>query len=164
MAEYLRPSFEKMKAHGVESVPARVTNLCHIKPLSVEEVKTALIQSFGEIYGCAAVEEFTGTEECEAIARHLGSPEWIYGRDPASDVSLSRRFDWGSLELAIGLEKGRIKRLGVYTDAMDPFLPEKLEKLLVGSAFASEALSDAVRASDIEGREGLEEWFRSLSI
>lgn len=164
MPEYLRPSFEKLKAHGVESVPARVINLSALKNITVEDAKTALIKSFGSIYGETEAEMFSGRDETAEIARLLKSEEWLYGRDPASDVSLSRRFDWGGVELAIGLEKGLIKSLDVYTDALDPFLPEKLKKLLVGSVFAPGTLSDAVCASDMECRESLGEWLRSLSI
>ena len=164
MSDYLKPSFEKLQAHGVESVRARVTNLSCLKNLDVEDVKAALIRSFCAIYGETEAVEFTGCGETEEIARHLASDEWLYGRDPAADVSLQRRFEWGSIELSLSIEKGAVKSLKVYTDALDPFLPEKLEKILLGCRFSPIAFSEAIAASDTEGREDLSAWLKSLSF
>ena len=56
MSRYLNVSKEKLASKGVTSVKSRVANLCEFKPdITLEEVKSALVEAFSKVYGQPAV-------------------------------------------------------------------------------------------------------------
>lgn len=162
MGTYLNPSLEKLRSHGVDSVPARVANLSDIKPVALTDVKNALAESFCALYGPCSPEKLCVPAEAEA--ERLRSDDWLYGRDPAAEISLRHRFDWGGLELELKTEKGVLAFVRAYTDAMDPFLSDRLEGLLLGVSLVPGALSEAVSASETEYGASIAAWLASVSL
>ena len=82
LSRYLAPSERKLEAKGVRSVASRVTNLSELNPeLTVERMKTALVEAFAEEYGRAEAypEEATDLERLERIRERFASWEWRYG-------------------------------------------------------------------------------------
>lgn len=139
MGRYLRPSAEKMKAKGVDSVEARVGNLSSVNPqISVRELKDRIIEAFSGYYGlCVNKIEFNelDKEQYEILYKRSSSYEWNYGQKLRFQYSFERRFAWGDIRAEFCLDGGIISRCMVWTDAMDPFLKDSLQQALQGCRF-----------------------------
>lgn len=155
LGRYLRPSAEKLKAKGVDSVSARVVNLRELKPeLTIVTLGEALQAAFCEAYGLSV--DVMGADELDADAvaalyeRNRGW-EWNYGQRLPFDFCCERRFPWGELRLELAVEFGVVRRAAVYTDAMDWALASALEAALTGCRFERRALAERVTGSGAEG-------------
>lgn len=146
LARYLTPPKAKLQAKGVQSVRSRVVNLKELAPdLSIEKMKGYMVRAFEETYGDAAfLLPPIPRENLDPHARELADPTYLFGASPACDIALEERFDWGSIQLNIAVQKGRITATTVYTDAMDHALADRLQTALVGQPFEAEALNKAL--------------------
>lgn len=83
LSNYLCVSKEKMRSKGIDSVRARVCNLCELSSgLTVEAMRRLVIESFIEEYGAASEYVFDGTAlaEVEERRERLASWEWRFGK------------------------------------------------------------------------------------
>ena len=115
------------------------------------------------IYGPAASSNFESTNDgmvqlCEKYA----SWDWCYGKSPAFDVSHGKRFDWGEVEINLSLQKGIIKEVKIFTDAMDVEMFDQLSQALVGEPYQKTAMATAVKESvaDETAKKDLVEWMK----
>ena len=70
LSNYLCVSKEKMRSKGIDSVRARVCNLCELSSgLTVEAMRRLVIESFIEEYGAASEYVFDGTALAEVEER-----------------------------------------------------------------------------------------------
>lgn len=138
MQNYLTVSPEKLRAKGVSSVRARVCNLTELVPeLTVDSVAAALRRACEAVTG--PLTPLTLTEETrEKIAPYLAkqrSWEWRMGKSPVFDFSAGKRFSWGEAQLCMNVSGGIVTEAALYTDALDPELPETLKALLLGRRY-----------------------------
>ena len=85
LSNYLCVSKEKMRSKGIDSVRARVCNICELSSgLTVEAMRRLVIESFIEEYGAASEYVFDGTAlaEVEERRERLASWEWRFGKTP----------------------------------------------------------------------------------
>jgi lipoate-protein ligase A len=149
MARYLQPPAEKMRAKGVESVQARVVNLAELAPgLTIPQVSQALQDAFRHIYGEDHLAEedggLEGSPELAARLERFASWEWRFGRTPVFDIDWNQRFPWGGVEIGLELDKGRVRKATVYSDAMEEDFISRLAKTLDGVRYQGEAIREAV--------------------
>lgn len=154
MPKYLRPSKEKMKAKGVNSVESRVVNLREFVPtLTIGDLKSELRRAAERVYGLPAQ---TLTEaELDGAAIETGrqkyaSWEWTYGKTMEFTLSFGSRYPWGEIEVQIQVQKGMVADVKVYSDSLDSFLASKLELALAGCKMSQAALQTAVRSIEAE--------------
>jgi len=144
MGRYLQPSPLKLRAKGVDSVHARVGNLRELQPdLTVENLKDALRQAFGEVYNLPIVpleKAALDREKLRQLTERNRSWQWNYGQRLPFDLSCEGRFDWGEARLELRIESGVIRNARVYTDAMDWELAQRLETALTGCRLAPDEL------------------------
>ncbi|NLV35290.1 MAG: lipoate--protein ligase [Clostridiaceae bacterium] len=157
LSKYLQVSEEKMRYKGVQSVQSRVVNLSELsQDITVERMADALIDSFRASYGSAApVEKCVtvdkeGKEALEELYCKYLSWTWRYGEAPKFDVTIEKRFDWGSVELGIKLEGGIVSSLAAYSDALDEEYIALLPELFRGCHFDSKKLAQRLRQSVCE--------------
>ena len=146
LGRYLTPSKAKLEAKGVKSVRSRVTNLSTLCPgLTIEELKKQLTLAFGKVYGCSpAPLVLNAAAQIEEDAAMLGSWDWLYGKQMPFSFSCEERFEWGSVQLQLQIESGKIIYAEVYTDSMDWHLAEELELKLTGCRFLAADLEKAL--------------------
>ena len=154
MPLYLRPSKEKLKAKGVNSVESRVVNLREFVPeLTIPELKTALRRAFEQVYGMSSL-ELRETEldaaAIEATRQRNASWEWTYGKTMEFSLDFGSRFPWGEIELQLLVQQGTVADTKVYSDALDSFLASKLELALTGRRVSQAELQAAVQSIDAE--------------
>ncbi len=156
---YLSPSKAKLEAKGVDSVRARVVNLKEFVPdLTVEGLASALISALPAVY--SAGEGIPTIQDLDPNAFDLGdlrakyaSDAWLYGPRLPFTLSVEERFSWGGVELQLNVNEGVIRLAKVYTDALDETLAPKLEAVLPGCAFRSDALLEALNRTDLPDRQ-----------
>ncbi len=133
MARYLTVSKEKLKSKGVDSVRSRVGNLKDFCPeITVDQMKTAMEKAFAHVYGMVPKRRELnekGEKKVKDLEEKYDSFDWKYGRRIAFTHSFSRRYSWGSAELELFVNQGRIQQAVLYSDALDTTVSQIGEKL-----------------------------------
>lgn len=148
LERYLTVSERKLRAKGVESVRARVANLSEFCPgLTAERMKTALRESFGEVYGGSPEPlpfPLEAGPELEKLEAHYASPEWRFGNACPFEYEMESRFSWGEVNVRFQVKQGKIAQARVYSDAMREDLILALPGALEGLAFSAAQMADGV--------------------
>ncbi len=152
LQNYLRPDPRKLQAKGVSSVRSRVCNLTEFAPVTAEAMIAAIRKAFCEVYG--EVEDFVPTPESLAAMllyrEKQVSWDWRLGKTPGFDLELDTRFPWGGVQLLLTAKNSMVTEVSVYSDAMDPELPENIRTRLTGCRFSSKAMAEALMESEKE--------------
>ena len=150
---YLSPSKAKLKAKGVESVRSRVINLRELAPeITCDSLAQDMIKAFEKVYGFQPRQlkiEDLNQSNIEHLRQRNASKEWLYGRDLPLNFSCSDRFSWGELTLELGVERGRVDAVKVWTDSMDWKLATILEQALIEKDFSIQQLTEAMNATEL---------------
>ena len=162
LEKYLNVPVDKLKSKGVESVKSRVVNLRELsEEIDVPRVQKALVEAFEKVYGleaCPMDLEAFDWDRIEEAKERFQSPEWKYGKKPSFSFSVSRRFDWGGIELCPLIKDGIIEECEIYSDAMEGDFIALIKESLKGVEYNMTSLKDAlerIKAGDPE--EGVSE-------
>lgn len=154
MVQALNVSPDKIISKGVKSVRSRVTNVSeHLNtPLSIEEFREILTRTILEEEEFNTQYELT-EEDLKAIKelrdQKFKTWEWVYGTSPAFNVQKKLRFDWGSIDIRLNVEKGIIRGCKIYGDFFAARDMEEFENLLVGARYAEEDISGKIMQIDV---------------
>ncbi len=157
LSRYLAPPKDKLDAKGIKSVRSRVENLCeHNNTITIDDMKTALINSFIKEYGPAQLyyDDSFMTPDLDMMIERYASWDWRLGRTPRFDIEFGARFTWGGVMICLELRDGVIVNAKVYSDAMDEELIESIAPLLIGSHFSSREM--ASRVVELSSKEAVE--------
>ncbi len=148
LERYLRVSQLKLQDKHVRSVRSRVINLREIQPqLTVDDLKTALIDGFAEVYQLP-IKMITDAQIAEEVLagyrERLSSPGWINGKTKAYQHSREARYDWGLIRIDYDRQDEMITDCAVYTDSLQADYLEKVSDLLKGKKISelNELLND----------------------
>lgn len=168
LSNYLCVSKEKMRSKGIDSVRARVCNICELSSgLTVEAMRRLVIESFIEEYGAASEYVFDGTAlaEVEERRERLASWEWRFGKTPQFDFETDKRFSFGDTQIYFNSRNGVIRETKVYSDCLDTELTTEIENALTGVHFRKEEIKAALsKMKDQNIASELAEHFCSLDI
>ena len=168
LSNYLCVSKEKMRSKGIDSVRARVCNICELSSgLTVEAMRRLVIESFIEEYGAASEYAFDGMAlaEVEERRERLASWEWRFGKTPQFDFETDKRFSFGDTQIYFNLRDGVIRETKVYSDCLDTELTTEIENALTGVHFRKEEIKAALsKMKDQSIAAELAEHFCSLDI
>lgn len=168
LSNYLCVSKEKMRSKGIDSVRARVCNICELSSgLTVEAMRRLVIESFIEEYGAASEYVFDGTAlaEVEERRERLASWEWRFGKTPQFDFETDKRFSFGDTQVYFNSRNGVIRETKVYSDCLDTELTTEIENALTGVHFRKEEIKAALsKMKDQNIAAELAEHFCSLDI
>lgn len=138
LSNYLTVAPQKLEAKGVKSVRSRVCNLSELDPsLTVERLSEAFEEQFRASYGetVPLPPDIVSGEGPRALYERNRSWAWQLGSAPEFDYTFEDRYSFGMGRLCVNVSEGLIRQVKLYTDALDPLLPEKLEKRLLGKPF-----------------------------
>ena len=168
LSNYLCVSKEKMRSKGIDSVRARVCNLCELSSgLTGEAMRRLVIESFIEEYGAASEYVFDGMAlaEVEERRERLASWEWRFGKTPQFDFETDKRFSFGDTQIYFNSRNGVIRETKVYSDCLDTELTTEIENALTGVHFRKEEIKAALsKMKDQSIAAELAEHFCSLDI
>ena len=154
LAGALQVDEEKIKAKGVRSVRSRVTNVrpCLPRDMELGQFRQALLECIlEEMPG----EEYRLTEGDIAAITAIRNArydtwEWNYGRSPACDLKLRRRFEGvGIVEAFVTLNHGIIEGITFRGDYFSLEDTAALEELLMGCKRTGEDLEAALAGVDV---------------
>lgn len=153
LGSYLTVAPQKLEAKGIRSVRSRVCNLIEKNPsISVDAVARTLQEEFRREY--ADFEKYMPDEQAqrgiEVLYERNRSWAWTLGKAPAFDYTLEDRFDFGMARLCLNVQNGLIQEVKLYTDALDPELPERVEAQLSGKRFDPLAIQEVLESITIE--------------
>lgn len=154
IGRYLTVAPEKLAMKGVDSVRSRVGNLKDFKPdITIDEVKAALADAYGKVYGLQPVQKAVSEFPAEAVeegAVRFASEEWIYGKSRFYGNQVFRRYAWGQAEILWDVKDGVISDVCIYSDAMEQDYILRIEEALRGCRLDESdigaALADAAEA------------------
>lgn len=168
LSNYLCVSKEKMRSKGIDSVRARVCNICELSSgLTVEAMRRLVIESFIEEYGAASEYVFDGMAlaEVEERRERLASWEWRFGKTPQFDFETDKRFSFGDTQIYFNSRNGVIRETKVYSDCLDTELTTEIENALTGVHFRKEEIKAALSKMKYQSIAAeLAEHFCSLDI
>ena len=148
LSKYLNVSTEKLKSKGVASVRARVLNLAELAPeLTVTKLQKALLAAFAQVYGSAPIAVNAGeidTARVGQLTEKFASWGWNFGSKIDFSYELSRRFEWGEIQLQLAVKDGKVNDVAVFSDAMNADIIGQLSALFRGSCFAAKALCSSL--------------------
>lgn len=151
LSGFLAPSPEKLASKGVESVKARVLNLCELNSeVTPESMREAILQAYGNVYGVTPEplpSELINTKALDSLTKQYGAEEWRLGRLSAFSYELRHRFSFGELEFMFLVSHGIVEAATIYSDAMDADWIKAMEKAFIGQPFSALKLSEAVPES-----------------
>ena len=123
LAAYLQVSPLKLEAKGVKSVRARVVNLTQFRPeLTIAQLRQALVEAFGRVYGLPVHPLRTDQLDAQALARgraRFADPAWVYGDSRPLAVSREARFTWGLLRLDYSQAEGSITQAALWSGGLE---------------------------------------------
>ncbi len=156
VARYLTVSPAKLQAKGVSSVQSRITNLQVLNPeITVASLDQAMEQAFIRHFGASGGDGndilrtddtvYRSDTRLKELYAHYASWEWRYGESITFDAAVERKFDWGLVQLGFRIDKGIVRQVKVYSDALDSDMIAELPALLAGSRFQSPVLAAALQ-------------------
>ncbi|GIO05762.1 lipoate-protein ligase LplJ [Brevibacillus reuszeri] len=141
----LKVNAEKIQSKGIKSIRSRVANIAEFleQEMTIEEFRLAILHS---IFDGGEVEEYKLTasdwDNIHALSRsRYQSWDWNYGKSPKSNYRQSKRFDIGTVEVQLDIEKGRIKEAKIYGDFFGVRDVAELEELLKDTPYDRPSVS-----------------------
>lgn len=152
LMRYLSVPEDKIISKGIDSVISRVRNLKELSPsVTADEMAVQLRRAFDAEYGKS--EDYILTEAAEGEMKELAERnatwDWKFGYMGNFDITMSRRFNWGSFELHLKLEDAKITDAAVYSDAMDTDYIASLPSCIKGKTFCAVEIDGALMSAVI---------------
>jgi lipoate-protein ligase A len=153
LGKYLMPSKAKLQSKGVDSVRSRVVNLRELCPaLTIDRMKEEMLAAFQKVYGLESevlnADRFDGNYVNRLWERNA-SWDWNYGKSLPASFVCEDRFPWGGIQLQLQVERGYVKTIQVYSDAMEWNIAAALRETLENCAFTQQTLLEAIQAAQL---------------
>ena len=157
MSRFLTVSADKLKSKGVASVRSRVVNLREINEnITTDALKDALVKGFEQAYGMKASildESFIDDEKLKEKMEFFACDDFRLGSRMTFDVTATRRFVWGGIEIHLDVRGGNIVDAVCYSDAMREDVLSFVAGSIRGCRYNAEIVCDKILdiPSDEEG-------------
>ena len=137
IGKYLTASKLKLQSKNIASVPQRIINLNEINPrIDKEQIFDALALTVRSALGASLArieaEDLDQTVLQNRLAFFTDKTR-LYGADTHYDVRLEHRFDWGTADIRLKLDKNKIIGAVIYNDCLDTDLIARKENDLLGA-------------------------------
>jgi lipoate-protein ligase A len=149
----LTPDPGKYQSKGVKSVRSRVGNIRAF--LQQDMTITAFWAHLKRTLGDAGMVEAQLTAEELAQVEKLKAEkydtwQWNYGRSPAYDTQVKRRFTGGTLDVRLTVKQGVIAQIKFYGDFLAVSPVHILEEALLGCEYRREAIQQTLSGLPVE--------------
>lgn len=151
LSGYLTPDSKKLQAKGIKSVASRVRNLKDLRPdIDHHVFVDALIAEYLSYHGGQATVERLDTSHLESLEplrtyfEKLRSWDWIYGKTPSFETTWKERLSFGSCEVHLDADGGKIARATLFTDSLDPEPVMEASHYLPGKPYSRDGLTEAL--------------------
>ncbi len=151
----LKANRAKIESKGIKSIRSRVANISEFlrEPITMEQFKDHLLAS---IFGGGQREQYVLQEDDwrrieEISAARYRTWEWNFGKSPAYNVTISRRFEGvGTLDIRLQVEGGMIEFVRIFGDFFGTADVQELEERLVGVPYSRAEIEEALGKLDLK--------------
>ncbi|WP_422445698.1 lipoate--protein ligase [Thermoanaerobacterium sp. DL9XJH110] len=164
LSQALNVKPQKISSKGVKSVKSRVANIREYlkEDISIEDFKELVVKYIFEVEGQPVTEYRLTPEDLNQITRlrneKYATWEWNFGTSPEFDLTKSRRFDGGEVEVRINVRDGRVTAIKFYGDFLSMRDVSEVEEKLKGLRYREEDMREAL------GAMNLKEYFGAISL
>ncbi|MEI6100494.1 MAG: lipoate--protein ligase [Eubacteriales bacterium] len=140
-------SDDKIISKGIQSIRQRVTNIIDYMDQKLDplEFRALMVKSILPETGVTYILTDADTERINQIADEIfRNWEWNYGSSPAYQITKSRRYAGGKLEICLNLTNGRIEGCKLYGDFFFYGDINGFTKCLIGCPLREEDLRAAL--------------------
>ena len=147
----LTPNRKKFESKSVRSVSSHVTNISSHLPAELSGMDTQqfmlqLYDYYQKNYPEAASYKLSQDDK-DAIQKladeKYSTWEWNYGASPAFAVSVSRKYDFGLVDVRLSVRHGRIEDIRIFGDYFGIRSISEIEEMLRGTAYRADAIRSA---------------------
>ncbi len=148
-----------IRSKALASVRSRVTNISDYLPVSMgmATFRSLLLESVFTHYGGMKEHPLSDDDWMQikdlAVEKY-GSWEWTYGRSPKFEIQRTGRFEFGTVQARITVEKGVIRGSDLSTDCLKTAETCSLETGLIGTRFGAEAIRKVLTNQDLKAAVG----------
>ncbi|WP_025724854.1 lipoate--protein ligase [Acholeplasma granularum] len=149
MVRALNPPDEKLISKGIDSVRSRVNNL---KPYLNGMSHDALVDYLeNELTNQIYILSDSEINQLMEDAKLYSSEEWLYRSQPEYTQKLSKRFDWGVLDMRFNIKQGIIKDISISGDFFEITENlDELKKLFINQEWSYESIKNILSKIDLK--------------
>lgn len=154
LADALKVSNDKIESKGVKSVRARVTNILNELPkkITVLEFKDLILQYMKKEY--PEMKEYIFSEkELEEIKKirdeKFANWDWVYGKSPDYNITRSKKYPSGKIEIFADIKESVIKDIKIYGDFFGILDVKAVEDVLRNTKYNYDAVLDKLKTINI---------------
>ena len=155
LAEALNVKQDKIESKGIKSVKSRVANIKQFlrDDIGIEEFKRVLMNYIFEFAGEKPEEYVLNEKQKEEINKlfkeKYSTWEWNFGSSPSFNYKNYKRFPFGSIEVRLQIDNGKIKESKIFGDFFGSGNIEELEDLLVGQRYDKKHMAEFLQSKNL---------------
>lgn len=149
----LRVKADKIKSKGIKSIRNRVANIKEYltHEMTIEEFREKLITS---IFKSSPIQEYQLTksdwEQVYQISRRrYRNWDWNYGKSPDFNISNSKRFSIGAIDIRLSVKNGWIEQCKIFGDFFGGGELRNVEEKLISSRYTYEDIRNKIEEIDL---------------
>jgi len=151
----LKVNATKIESKGIKSIRSRVANINEFldKPLSMGSFKQMILEAIFKEQG--GIEEYVLTTADWEIIHRISREkyqqwEWNYGSSPKFNITKSKRFPSGNVDVRLDVHHGLITEVHIYGDFFGLGDVKELEDALLAVQFNRTGIEAALQRVDVK--------------
>nr|MDH3155125.1 lipoate--protein ligase LplJ [Bacillus licheniformis] len=151
----LKVKKDKIESKGIKSIRSRVANISEFldQKMTTVEFRSMLLRYIFDTEG--EIPEYKLTEKDWKIINQISKEryqnwDWNYGKSPKFNLRHSKRFQAGSVDIRLEVQKGVIRECKIFGDFFGVGDVSDIEEKLTGVQYERKAIEEALQGVDIK--------------
>ncbi|EWH21779.1 lipoate--protein ligase LplJ [Bacillus haynesii] len=151
----LKVKKDKIESKGIKSIRSRVANISEFldQKMTTVEFRSMLLRYIFDTEG--DIPEYKLTEKDWEIINQISKEryqnwDWNYGKSPKFNLQHSKRFQAGSVDIRLEVQKGVIRECKIFGDFFGVGDVSDIEEKLTGVQYERKAIEEALQDVDIK--------------
>ncbi|MCY8548884.1 lipoate--protein ligase LplJ [Bacillus haynesii] len=151
----LKVKKDKIESKGIKSIRSRVANISEFldQKMTTVEFRSMLLRYIFDTEG--EIPEYKLTEKDWEIINQISKEryqnwDWNYGNSPKFNLQHSKRFQAGSVDIRLEVQKGVIRECKIFGDFFGVGDVSDIEEKLTGVQYERKAIEEALQGVDIK--------------
>lgn len=151
----LKVKKDKIESKGIKSIRSRVANISEFldQKMTTVEFRSMLLRYIFDTEG--EIPEYKLTEKDWKIINQISKEryqnwDWNYGKSPKFNLQHSKRFQAGSVDIRLEVQKGVIRECKIFGDFFGIGDVSDIEEKLTGVQYERKAIEEALQGVDIK--------------
>ncbi|MCY7968684.1 lipoate--protein ligase LplJ [Bacillus haynesii] len=151
----LKVKKDKIESKGIKSIRSRVANISEFldQKMTTVEFRSMLLRYIFDTEG--EIPEYKLTEKDWEIINQISKEryqnwDWNFGKSPKFNLQHSKRFQAGSVDIRLEVQKGVIRECKIFGDFFGVGDVSDIEEKLTGVQYERKAIEEALQGVDIK--------------